>query len=160
MRKHDIYIKFVTLNACRLYISTSLVSTYQYCIHSITFFVSFLFDSYPRGLCYFYIIKIWYVVIGLSMLRVFCHYLTKRSSNFSVCVYCNRSQMTSQRIKNENVRHETKLVEWCLFFTCCDVFYDLLQYTHREKCNIFVLYNKNSNGLLKEHEKIKTSQLT
>ena len=27
---------------------------------------------------------------------------------FSVCVYCNRSQMTSQRVKNKKVRHETK----------------------------------------------------
>ena len=30
---------------------------------------------------------------------------------FSVCVYCNRSQMTSQRVRNKEVRvvrHETK----------------------------------------------------
>ena len=31
-----------------------------------------------------------------------------------------------------------------------DVFCDLLQYTHTEKCYLFVLYNKNSNGLLAE----------
>ena len=42
-------------------------------------------------------------------------------------------------------------------------FCDLLQYTqtHR-KCNLFVLYDKNSNGLLKDlggHEKRKTSTL-
>ena len=36
-----------------------------------------------------------------------------------------------------------------LFFTRCDVICDPLQYTHtRKKCNLFVLYNKNSNGLL------------
>ena len=35
-------------------------------------------------------------------------------------------------------------MEWC------DVFCDLLQYTCTEKCNLFVLYNKNSNGLLKD----------
>ena len=32
---------------------------------------------------------------------------------------------------------------WLLFFTRCDVFCDLLQYTHTEKCCLFVLYNKN-----------------
>ena len=39
---------------------------------------------------------------------------------------------------------------WLLFFTRCDVFCDLLQYTHTEKCNLFVKYNKNSNDLLKD----------
>ena len=50
-----------------------------------------------------------------------------------------------------------------LFFTRCDVFCDLLQYTHTETCNLFVLYNKNSSALLKDfwgHEKRKTSLLT
>ena len=54
-------------------------------------------------------------------------------------------------------------VAWLLFFTRCDVFCDLLQYTHTEKCNLSVLYNKNSNCLLKDfrgHEKRKTSLLT
>ena len=55
-----------------------------------------------------------------------------------LCVYCNRSQMTSQHVKNKKL----------LCFTRCDVFCDLLQYTHTEK--VFVLYNKNSNGLLKD----------
>ena len=41
-------------------------------------------------------------------------------------------------------------VAWLLFFTRCDVFCDLLQYTHTEKCYLVVLYNKNSNGLLKD----------
>ena len=39
---------------------------------------------------------------------------------------------------------------WLLFFTRCDIFCDLSQYTHMEKYNVFVLYNKNSNGLLKD----------
>ena len=39
---------------------------------------------------------------------------------------------------------------WLLFFTHCDVFWDILQYTRMGKCNLFVLYNKNSNGLLKD----------
>ena len=51
--------------------------------------------------------------------------------------------MTSQRVKNKKVREST-------FFTRCDVFCDLLQYTYTEKCYLFVLYNKNSNGLLKD----------
>ena len=46
----------------------------------------------------------------------------------------------------------------CVLFTRCDVFCDLLQYTHTEKCCLFVLYNKNqmvlynkkSNGLLND----------
>ena len=37
-------------------------------------------------------------------------------------------------------------VAWQLFFTRCDVFCDLLQYIHSEKCYLFVLYN----GLLKD----------
>ena len=41
-------------------------------------------------------------------------------------------------------------VAWLLFFTRCDVSCDLLQYTRMGKCNLFVLYNKNSNGFLKD----------
>ena len=74
-------------------------------------------------------------------------FLTKRQY-FSVCVYCNRSQITSQRVKNKKVRHETKssgvtvvlYTLWCLLWS--------IKYTHTEKCNLFVLYNKNWNGLL------------
>ena len=78
----------------------------------------------------------------------------------SMCVYCNRSQMTSQPVKNQKVQHRPKSSEWLLFFTSCDIFCDLLQYTHTGKCKLFVLYNKNSNGLFKDigHEK-KTSLL-
>ena len=48
-----------------------------------------------------------------------------------------------------------------MFFTCRNVFCDLLQYTRTEKYNLFVLYNKNSNGLLKDlgYEKRKTNPL-
>ena len=60
--------------------------------------------------------------------------------------------MTSQRVKNKKVRHETKSSGVAVVFTRCDVFRDLLQYTHTEKCYLhaFVLYNKSSNGLLKD----------
>ena len=49
-----------------------------------------------------------------------------------------------------------------LLFTRCDVFCDLLQYTHMENL-IYLFYNKISNGLLKYlrgHEKRKTNPLT
>ena len=79
-------------------------------------------------------------------------YLTDKL-RFSVRVYCNRSQMTSQRVKNKKVRRD-----------CCPlhaVTSSVIYYgTHIEKCNLFVLYNKNSNGLskdfwgMKEEEKI------
>ena len=93
-------------------------------------------------------------------------YLTNRL-NFCVYVYFNRSQMTSQ---NNKVQHETKssgvtvvawlqkcreklpLIMWC---DCCSlhaVTSSVIYYskTHtRKKCNLFVLYNKDSNGLLK-----------
>ena len=68
-----------------------------------------------------------------------------------MCVHCNRSQMTSQSV-NKKVRDE---VEWR---DCCSL-HDLLQYTHTDKFNVFVLYNKNSNDFL-GHEKRKTSLLT
>ena len=60
-------------------------------------------------------------------------YCIKQIDYIFPCVYCNRSQKTSQRVKNNS--HATRSF---LFFTRCDVICDLLQYTHTEKCNIFV----------------------
>ena len=57
--------------------------------------------------------------------------------------------MTSQHVRNKKYDTRRSRVAWLLFFTRCDVFSDLLQYTPTEKCSLFVLYNKNSNGLLK-----------
>ena len=37
-----------------------------------------------------------------------------------------------------------------VIFTRRDVFCDLLQYTHKGKFYLFVLYNNNANGLLKD----------
>ena len=53
-----------------------------------------------------------------------------------MCVYCNRSKKRS-----------------CSFFTRCDVICDLLQYTHTEKCYLFILYNKNSKRAWKKKNK-------
>ena len=47
---------------------------------------------------------------------------------FSLRVHCNRSQKTSQRVKNNS--HVTLLR--------CDVICDLLQYTRTKICNLFV----------------------
>ena len=70
--------------------------------------------------------------------------------------------MTSQRVKNKQVRQETKssgvtvassVIYYSTHVTSSvqrNVFCDLLQYTRTGKCNLFVLYNKDSNGLLKD----------
>ena len=54
---------------------------------------------------------------------------------------------------------------FCVFFTRCDVFCDLLQYTHTQKNVIYLFYTmyKNSKGSLKDlggMKKRKTSLLT
>ena len=54
--------------------------------------------------------------------------LTNRFRGVSVRVYCNRSQMTSQRGKNQKARHETKSSA-VTFFPRYGVFFNLLQYT-------------------------------
>ena len=75
-----------------------------------------------------------------------------------VRVYCNRSQTTLERVKNKKVRHETKStrdevdtrrsrVARLLFFTRCDDFCDLLQYTRTERCNQCVLHKKGFTEL-------------
>ena len=87
-------------------------------------------------------------------------YLTNRW-HFSVRVYCNRSLMTPQRVKNKKYDTRRSRVTWLLFFTRCDVFCDLLQYTCTGKCHVFVLYNKISNGVfnnlggLKEEKQVR-----
>ena len=59
----------------------------------------------------------------------FLLYKTNRL-DFSVCVYCNRSQKTSQRVKNNSHATRLRLVSYRMFFTRCDeVIYDILQYT-------------------------------
>ena len=47
-------------------------------------------------------------------------------------VYCTKSQMTSEREKNKKYDTRRSRVVWLLFFTNCDVFCDLLQYTLME----------------------------
>ena len=51
---------------------------------------------------------------------------------------------------------------WRLFFTGSNVFCDLLQYAHKEKYNLFVLYNKNKLVFCRiwGHEKRKRNLLT
>ena len=54
-------------------------------------------------------------------------------------VYCNRSQKTSQDVKNNSHATRPCLASYFLFFARCDVINDLLQYTNG-KCNLFVIY--------------------
>ena len=73
--------------------------------------------------------------------------------------------MMSQGVKNKKyVRHETKssgvrVVN--MFFTRCDVSSVIYYSTHARKNvqYIYVLYNKNSNGLLKDFEKNKSADM-
>ena len=58
-------------------------------------------------------------------------------------------------VKNKKYDTKQSQVVWLLFFTLCDVFCDLLQHTCTEKCNLFVLHNKKSNGLLKNFDGMK-----
>ena len=60
--------------------------------------------------------------------------------NFSMCVYCNRSQKMSQRVKNNSHTTRLRLVTYFFVLYTHDVICDLLQYTHREKCNLFANY--------------------
>ena len=59
-------------------------------------------------------------------------YLTNRF-RFSVRKYCNRSQMTSERVKNKKVRTRRSRVRDFLFFTRYGVICDLLQYRSTKK---------------------------
>ena len=65
----------------------------------------------------------------------FLLYKTNRL-HFSVRVYCNRSQKTPQRVKNNSHATRLRLVSYFLFFTRYDAFCDLLQYIRMEKCYI------------------------
>ena len=80
-----------------------------------------------------------------------------------MCVYCNRSQKTSLRIKTTATPLDFVSCRIILFCTCCDVIWDLFQYTHTEKCYLFVnlliaslvsreVYKENkSNKLIKKN---------
>ena len=96
---------------------------------------------------------------GLPAIKATKKYLTNRL-HYSVCVYCNRSQMTSQRVKKTKSSCVTIVLYtlWRLLWSIT-----VATHTHTEKCNLFVLYIKNANVLSKNfggHEKTKTSLLT
>ena len=72
-------------------------------------------------------------------------YLANRLQ-FSVRVYCNRSQMTSQRVyKKKYDTRRSRVSDCCSLHavTSSVIYYTALA---RNEFNIFVLYNKNSNG--------------
>ena len=78
----------------------------------------------------------------------FLLYKTNRL-NFSVCVYCNRSQKTSQRVKNNS--HATRLRLVSYFFVLYTLWRHLWSITAHTRKNVIYLLtswyviNKNSN---------------
>ena len=70
----------------------------------------------------------------------FLLYKTNRL-HFSVRVYCNRSQKTSQSVKNNSHTTWLCLVSYFLFFIHGGIICDLLQYTHTWKNVIYLLNN-------------------
>ena len=71
---------------------------------------------------------------SIKHLNLYLYLYKANRLHFSMRVYCNGSQKTSQHVKNNS--HATRL----LFFTRFDVICDLLQYTHTENYNLFVNY--------------------
>ena len=82
-------------------------------------------------------------------------------------VYCNRSQMTSQYVKNKKYDTRWSRAVWLLFFIiCCGVFCDLLQYTQENVIYRYLFYIiiytikiQMVNWRFCGHEKRKTSLL-
>ena len=91
----------------------------------------------------------WYIIRNVWNLHL---YLTNKL-NFPYCM-CNVIDHRWRHKEQKKYDTGRSRVAWLLFFTrFCDVTFsvsDLLQYTCTEKCNLFVLYNKNSKGLLKD----------
>ena len=89
-------------------------------------------------------------------------YKTNRLHFFRACVYCNRSRMTLQRVKNKKSVTGDE-VEWrdcCPLWLWC-LLWHLLQYTHKGKWNLF-LYILKFKGFIErflEPGKRKTSPL-
>ena len=76
-------------------------------------------------------------------------YLTNRF-HAAVCLFSNRSQMTSKCGKNKKVAHEMQPSVSLMFLPHFDVLCDLLLNRCTKTWNLFVLYNKK----LKYTEKI------
>ena len=73
-------------------------------------------------------------------------YLTNRLQ-VAMCLFSNRSQMTSKCSKNKKVAHEAQLSVSLLFLPHFDVLCDLLLNRRMATWNLFVLYNKEfKNG--------------
>ena len=89
-------------------------------------------------------------------------YLTNKL-HFSVCVYCNRSHITSQRAKNKKVRHETKSsgVDCCSLHAVTS--YLIYYSTHTRKNVIYLFYTIKIQMVywrILGHEKRTTNPLT
>ena len=69
-----------------------------------------------------------------------CVNITNRI-HVAVCLFSNRSQMTSKCVKNKEVAHEPQASVSLMFLPHCDVLYNLLLNRPTATWNLFVLYN-------------------
>ena len=83
----------------------------------------------------------------MTLFKIFIVHLTNRF-HVAVCLFSNRSQMTSKCDKNKKVAHEAQPSVSLMFLPHFDVLRDLL--LNRRKVLYFVLYRKK----LKYTEKI------
>ena len=95
--------------------------------------------SNPRQITSVDLFFIFHAIKSFNKPVEFLLYKTKQIT-FSVCVYCNKSQKTSQRVMNDSHDTRLRLVAYLLFFIRCDVICDPLQYTRTEKCNLCFKY--------------------
>ena len=91
----------------------------------------------------------------VTFIRVYnMHQDTKSVRLIAVCkTYLNRSQMTSVCKEQKSTTQDK--VEWHDHCSLHTVTSSVIYYRCTEKCNIFVLYDKNSNGLFKNLAGIK-----
>ena len=65
-----------------------------------------------------------------------------------MCLFSNRSQITSKCGKNKKVAHEAQLSVSLMFLPHFDILCDLLLNGHTTTWNLFVLYNKELKKVL------------
>ena len=114
----------------------------------------------------------WWAASSRIMLyyAMLCYLTNCRIDNICVCVYCNRSQMTSQRVKNKEQRRTTRdEVEWR---DCCSlqaVTSSVIYYihTHKRKNAIYLFYTIKMQivywrifGCMKKEKQVRWRDLT
>ena len=81
---------------------------------------------------------------SLKLFSVYFNSLLYKTNRFQVamCLFSNRSQMTSKCGKNKKVAHDAQPSVALMFLPPFDVICDLLLNRHTATWNLFVLYNK------------------